>query len=206
MCVQKILQVRYSSGRLLWLIGAMSLNSLLYLSSEEIWKVADGQSFPEVSYSGFVFYTLFFLSVLISANYLDIRRIALKKTVAVSVTIISIAVDISAVSFSEFLVLYTIQVLPQSYLHGIVMLLLGAMPACMGSTVLSSLTADTLKKRAEKLLKDVKEISGQVASLEKQRKKIIEDLKPFEARKRKFERHFKKENKDDDEREQNDRE
>lgn len=42
LCVQEILQIRYSFSRIQWLIGAMSLVSILYLSSEEIWKIADG--------------------------------------------------------------------------------------------------------------------------------------------------------------------
>ena len=79
LCVQEALRLRYSFPRVQWLVGAMSLVSLLYLSSEEIWKIGDTEPFPEVAFQGLICYLTFFLATLISAHYIDTKRIV-KKT------------------------------------------------------------------------------------------------------------------------------
>lgn len=51
--------------------------------------------------------------------------------------------------------------------------------------------AVTLKKRAEKLLKNVQKMSGQMVSLEESRKKANESLKILEEKRREFDRAMK---------------
>jgi len=157
LCVQKALRIRYSFPRIQWLIGTMSLVSILYLSSQEIWKIVDSEPFPEATAEGIIYYVTFFLVTLILVHYFDTKRIVQKKSVAIATSLISIAIDICLLSLSELVVLYMIQVLPQDISKGVVMLLIGAMPASLGTVVLSSLTTVSLKERVKKLRKEIEE-------------------------------------------------
>lgn len=201
LCVQEAIRLRYSFPRIEWMIGTMSLVSLLYLSSEEIWKIVDNQPFPEVTLEGFICYIIFFLSALISVHYFDTKKIVQKKTIAIATSLISIAIDLCLFSLSELVVLYTIQVLPQDISRLVVMLLIGAMPSSLGANVLSSLTGENLKKRAEKLYEEAQAIRKQAEELEKQRKKAMESLKSFEKKRREFENCYKKQDMKDEDRE-----
>jgi hypothetical protein len=203
--VQKTLQIRYSYARIQWLIGAVSLGSLLYLTSDEIWRIADKQPFPEITSEGAICYMLSFLVILMFVHFYDARRIVLMKSVAIVTSLISIIIDLSVLCLFEFLTLYALQVLPQDYLQCATVLLLGAMPICLGSIVLSSLTAETLKKRTKELLKEIKEIGGEIEKLEDQRKKTMEDLKSFEKKKKEFEKYFEKQNQDEEVEMENDK-
>jgi len=170
----------------------MSLVSLLYLSSEEIWKIGDTEPFPEVAFQGLICYLTFFLATLISAHYIDTKRIVKKKFVAVVTSLISVAIDLCLISFAELLVLYAIQVLPQDISKGVIMLLVGAMPSSLGAIVLTSLTAETLKKRAKKLYEEAQAIRKETEELEEQRKMAMERLKSFEKKKKEYENRFEK--------------
>jgi hypothetical protein len=139
---------------------------LLYLSSEEIWKIFDTEPFPEVTLQGLIYYLTFFLVTLIAVHYFDTRRIAKKKSVAVVISLISVAIDLCLISLAELVTLYAIQVLPQDISKGVIMLLIGAMPSSLGAVVLTSLTAETLKKRAKKLHKEVQALSRQTEKLD----------------------------------------
>ena len=196
--VWETIRVRYSFPRIQWLIGAMSFVSMLYLSSEEIWNLVDSEPFPEVTAEGIIYYVTFFLVTLMVVHYFDTRKIVQKNSVAIVASLISIAIDLCLLSLSELIVLYAIQVLPQDISKGIVMLLIGAMPASLGTIVLTSLTAETLKKRAKKLFEEAQAISRQTEKLEKQRKMAMESLKSFEKKKREFENYFKKQDKKDE--------
>ena len=177
----------------------MSLVSILYLSSEEIWKTVDTQPFPEVTWQGIIYYITFFLFFLISAHYFDTKRIVQKKSVAIATSLISIAIDLCLISLSELVVLYAIQVLPQDISKGVIMLLVGALPSALGAIVLTSLTAETLKKRAKKLHKEVQALRKQTEELEEQRKTAMERLKSFEKKKKEFKNYFKKQDRKDEE-------
>lgn len=190
--VQKILQTRYSFSRIQWLIGTVSVSSLLYLTTEEIWKIVDAEPFPEVTSQGFIYYATFFLLALILVHYFDTKRIVQRRSVAIAASLISISIDLCIISLSELMTLYAIQVLPQNYLEAIMTLLIGAMPASLGSIVLSSLTAENLKKRAKKLYEEAQDIGKQIAELENQGKIAMKRLKLLEKRKREFQNYFKK--------------
>ena len=198
--VQKVIRLRYSFPRIQWLIGTMSLVSLLYLSSDEIWRIVDSQPFPEATAEGIIYYVTFFLVTLMLVHYFDTKKIVQKNSVAIATSLISIAIDLCLFSLSELVVLYAIQVLPQDISKAIVMLLIGAMPASLGAIVLSSLTAETLKKRAKKLYEEVQDIGRQIAKLEKQRKMAMKRLRLFETKKREFENNIKKQDKKDEDR------
>ena len=195
MCVQKALRLRYSFPRIQWLIGTMSFVSVIYLSSDEIWRLVDSEPFPEARIEGIVVYVVFFLAILMVVHYLDTKKIVQKNSVAIPASLISIAIDLCVISLSELVVLYAIQVLPQDISKGTIMLLIGAMPASLGAIVLTSLTAETLKKRAKKLFEEAQTISRQTEKLEEQRKIAMERLKSFEKKKREFEDYFKEQDK-----------
>lgn len=187
MCIQKALRLRYSFPRIQWLIGTMSLVSVIYLSSDEIWRIVDSEPFPEARMEGIVVYVVFFLATLMVVHYLDTKKIVQQNSIAIPTSLISIAIDLCMLSLAELMVLYAIQVLPQDISKGVVILLMGAMPASLGTIVLSSLTAETLKKRAKKLHKEAQDIGRQIAKLEKERKEAMKRLELFKKRKHEFE-------------------
>lgn len=190
--VLETLRLKYSFPKLQWIIGTISITSLLYLSSEEIWKTVDAKPFPEVSIEGFICYLVFFLPILAVVHYIDTKRVVQRNSVAVGASLVSIVVDISLISLAESAVLYALQVLPQDYLKAIIMLLIGALPSSVGAIVLSSLTGDVLKKRAERLHEEVQGIINQVEKLQNRIKKSRERLKNFEKKKNEFEEYFKR--------------
>lgn len=200
LCVQEALRLRYSFPRIQWLIGTISLVCMLYLSSEEIWKIFDSEPFPEITFQGFIYYLTFFFVALIAVHYFDTKRLVQKNSVALATSLISIAIDICLISLSELVVLYTIQVLPQDISKGVIMLLIGAMPSSLGAIVLTSLTAETLKKRAKKLHKEVQALRKQTEKLDEKRKMTMERLKSLEKKKKEFENYFKKQGKKDEDR------
>jgi len=197
LCVQNVLKTRYSFPRIQWLIGTISVISLIYLTSEEIWKLSDAQPFPEITLQGITYYTLFFLTALILVHFFDTRKIVEKKSTSIIASLISILIDLCSISLSELIVLCCIQVFPQDYLEGFVMLIVGAMPASLGSIVLTSLTSETLKERAKRLYEETIEISKQMEKLEAQRKVAIESLKNFERKRFEFEKYFEKKQTED---------
>ena len=169
---------------------------MLYLSSQEIWKIVDSEPFPEATSEGIICYVTFFLVTLILVHYFDTKRIVQKNSVAIATSLISIAIDLCLLSFSELVVLYTIQVLPQDISKGVVMLLIGAMPASLGTVVLSSLTAETLKKRTKKLYEEAKALRKQTEKLEEQRKKAMEHLESLKKKKKEYDTYFEKQRED----------
>lgn len=68
---------------------------------------------------GIICYMTFFLVVLILVHYFDTKRIVQRKSVIIATSLISIAIDLSIISLSELIVLYTIQMLPQDISKGI---------------------------------------------------------------------------------------
>jgi fumarate reductase subunit C len=195
--LSKAVMAQYSFPRIQWLVGAMSIVSLLYLSSEEIWRAFDSQPFPEVTSEGAVIYTIFFLAMLVLVHYYDIRRLVQRRFLAFIASSISIALDVILLSSAELVVLTTIQVLPKDISNIVFMLLIGALPSSLGVTVLTSLTSATLKKRAKKLYEEARSISQQVDELERQRKMAMKSLEQFEKKKREFETSIEKTEKSD---------
>lgn len=197
LCIQKALRLRYSLPRLHWLIGTMSLVSLLYLSSEELWNILDSERLPEINLLGFSVYLVFFLSILIAVNYWDIRRFINKKRIAISTALISVVIDLFLICLAELLVLYSIKVIPQDISKGAIMLLIGALPSSLGVIVLTSLTAESLKKRAKTLDNEAKALQKQVEELDEQRKRVDDGLKMLENKKKEFDEYFESKKKEE---------
>jgi len=181
------LRLKYSFPKFQWIVGTISLTSLIYLSSEEIWKTV-----YVVSVESFFCYSIFFLIILIIVHYIDTKRVIQDNSVAICVSLISIVFDIGIISFAELIVLYTLQVLPQDYIKVAIILLIGAMPSSTGAIVLSSMAGDVLRKRAEKLYKEIQDITKQVEKLQDQISESKEHLKSFEKKKSEFEEYFKR--------------
>jgi ABC-type multidrug transport system fused ATPase/permease subunit len=169
------------------------------LSSNEIWGLFEGKTQAVIDFGGSLPYIALFLSLLIAVNYLDMNRFVHNKTVVAVISLISTGIDILFVSFSEYATLSAVQVRTQSYIQGIAVLLMGALPSCLGSVILSELTAETLKKRTERLLKEARDTSADMAKLAAQREKAMQDLKLFEKRKQEFRRDFERKEKTEDE-------
>ncbi len=169
--------------------------SLIYLTSEEIWKLVDGNPFPEITIEGFVAYLIIFSIGLFLIHYVDTKEIGPNNAlIVIAASIVSVLVDLFFISFSELIVLFVIQVLPQDLLKTAIMLLVGAMPISLGSVTLSSLTSEILKKHAQKLHEEVQDLVKQSTELKSQLKKSKERLELFEKRRQKFEEDFKKTN------------
>lgn len=186
------LKIKYSFPKIQWLVGTSSAVSLLYLSSQELWSMFDSKPFPEITKEGIICYLIFFFSILLLIHYGDTRKVIQKRLVALGTSLISIVLDVCVISLFELVVLVSLQVLPQNSLDTIGTLLLGAMPASIGAVALSSLTADVLKKRAEKLREEVKIVSKQVEDLQSEVRSSEKRLKAFEKKKSEFEDIFRK--------------
>jgi len=115
------------------------------------------------------------------------KKITQNSLTALVSSVFSMVIDLFVICASIFLVLFTIQVLPQDYLSCIFILLLGALPASLGSIVLTTLTSETLKKRAKELYKEYQDIIKQIDELEKEREERLKSLKKFEKEKKEFE-------------------
>ena len=186
---QEVIRARYSFPRIQWLLGIVSATSLLYLTSEELWTSVDSYPFPELS-EFFYIYILFFGGLFLAANLYDVTRITDKRPIIASVTIISGLIDLTIISLGEFFVLLALNVFPQSYICGLELLLLGALPASLGSIILSSLTTETLKQRAKKMYEEVRAMRKQLETLEKQHKEANMQLKELERKRKEFEESF----------------
>jgi|GEM_PF-2593859 len=194
LCLQRTLRIRYAFPRIQWLIGAISVVSLIYLTSEELWEILDPRSPSGITPESFTIYVVFFTTLLLVAHIYDTRRIARSVSTIFAASVISISVDILFICLAEFVVLTAICVYPQNYLEGIVILLLGAMPASLGSVVLSSLTGEILKERARKMYEEVKNMRKEFESLENKKKTASEALEELEKKKMEFEKKLKNDN------------
>jgi FtsZ-binding cell division protein ZapB len=192
LCIQKALRIRYSLPKIHWLIGTISLASLLYISSEEIWNMFDNEPFPEINLLGFLVYMTFFMILLFFVHYNDTKKIVRRKSIVIITSIISIVVDLCLISLGELVVLNTIQVLPQDISKGVMILLIGAIPSSLGAVVLTSLTAETLKKHTKSLLKETQALRKESEELEELRNHTKELLKSFREQMNEFEKSFEK--------------
>jgi len=184
--LKDVLKYRYSYPRIQWLIGVISAIATLYLTSEEIWTVADGEPFPEVSVEGIACYSILFLAGLVITHYVDAKRITDNCLVAFVASIFSIAFDLLLISSAELAVLCVLQVTPQSILGTVTILILGALPASLGSIVLSSLTSDVLRKKARDLLERAKTLSKQIEDSEARIGALEDIVKADEKRLKEF--------------------
>lgn len=186
------LQLRYSYTRLQWMVLTVASISALYMSSQEIWTVADGRPFPELSTEWFLLYVAFFSAILFAVHLRDTKELTSRKWTMVLLSVVSIIIDICALGFAEWVVLKAIQVLPQESLSTIKILLLGAMPGALGVVTLSSLTVDILKEKASRLKQKAEEIHTQIKLLEKKREDSEADLDAFKKKMREFEENYAK--------------
>lgn len=152
----QLLQNRYDRQRLGWLVTTVAGMTLLYLSSEEIWKIADKQPFPEMCPQFLVLYSIIFGILALIIHFLDLKKTIKDVLLAFSVSFFSLLIDLFVIMFFEFIILYTIQVIPKDLISVLSLLSIGAFPSCLGVVTISSITSDYLKKRAEKLYKEIR--------------------------------------------------
>ena len=156
--LKKIIQLRYSFPRFQWLLTTISVISLVYVTSD-FWSIVDSRLFPKVIPSAFGIYVELFFGLILLSNIYDIRMLSNSKIKTVVVASFVTLMDTLLVCLIELICLLAIGVLTQDfmqdYIRVISILLLGALPASLGSIVLSSLTARVLKERSKKLLEEV---------------------------------------------------
>jgi hypothetical protein len=155
--IKGIMILRYSFPRLQWLLTTFSAISLLYITSD-FWTVAEFRLFPKVIPWLFIVYLVFFLGLIMLVNFYDISKLSNHRPKNIFVAFLVTVFDTSAICAVEFLCLVAIGAIMQDYITVASILLLGALPASLGSIVLSSLTARALNERSKKLLDEVTEM------------------------------------------------
>lgn len=180
------LRLTYSYPRFQWLVVTIASVSALYLSSQEIWSIADGKPYPEVSNWTMVVYCAFFLTITFLVHVNDVERVISRCYVSITTAIVSILVDLGLLCLSELVVLWSIQVLPQEPLSIAKLLLLGAAPGSLGAVTLSSLTVSTLRERVSRLKREVHELAKKAEELDKKWHMAEDSLASFERKKRAF--------------------
>ncbi|MDR2202945.1 MAG: hypothetical protein LBE76_01305 [Nitrososphaerota archaeon] len=158
---------RYSSIRILWLIGVISIVTLMYLTSSELWYSSDSLSSIVVNKS-FIVYVLVFSGIILAVTVADVCRLTKSSAVIALVSLVSVLLDIVVISVAEFLVLLSIGVFPQDYLQGASILLLGALPASLGSITLSTVTK-TLQQRNAEVYEELLKINKAISKSEEER-------------------------------------
>lgn len=179
--LNKIFHIRYGSPRIQLLLGVISATSLIYLTSD-LWKVTDSLPFPEIVSTNFWLYLELFLGLVLLSNIYDISRLTRTAWKVVLISLLVTLVDLFLVSSAEYICLVTIGVFPQDYIQGTTLLLLGALPASLGSIVLSSLTVKLLKERSKKLYREVKEMRKDFEDLQTQQEDTMERIKQLQKK------------------------
>jgi len=174
--LRRVFEMRYGFPRIQWLIGIVSIISLIYTTTD-LWKIVDSQPFPEIDPTGFVIYVGVFACLLIVANIYDVSRLNASTWKILLIALISTGIDLLLISSAEWLSLNAIGMFPQDYIKGTSLLLLGSLPASIGSIVLSSLTAKALKERSKKLYEEVKSMHKELDSLQVLRKNALDEIK-----------------------------
>ncbi|MFQ5758813.1 MAG: hypothetical protein ACE5IF_03975 [Candidatus Bathyarchaeia archaeon] len=171
----------------------MAAVAVLYLTSDEIWRMFDNEPFPEITREGIILYVAFFLPTTLTIHFVDIKRIVSSNAVAIGVLLSSLAIDIAFLGSSELAVLWATGTMPSEVLSVGALLLLGALPSSLGVVTLSSLTADVLKKRASELEREVKKLEKEAAELVAWETEARKRLRRFKKELREFEKDYKEE-------------
>lgn len=189
--IKQTFKIRYSFSHIQWLLGAVSVSALLFLSSDSIDKIWTGLPFSQVFWN-FLAYVSFFFLALFAIHYYDSIKVTSRKTVAFSVSMLTVLADITIVMFCEWLVSFSLNALSQGYLITTAILLLGAMPVCLGSIVLSSVNAESLKKQSKALLDEAQKLAKEIERLESKEKEAKTNLEHLIEKEAKFKKYFSK--------------
>jgi len=167
----------YSQERWLALMGAISIATLAYLTSEKLCRF-----FASVSSSGlfilsFIIYVIVFTCIITGVYIKEIRHREPKQSnlVVLAVSMCSMLLDMFIISSVALLALLTVEPYPQGYMQVMFTLLVGALPVLLGSITLSTLTVSVLQKRIEEHKIAVRKVLSNIDELQKCQKKSTED-------------------------------
>ena len=172
--LKKIIELRYSFPRFQWLLTTISVISLVYITSD-FWSVAGSRLFPEVIPCSFGIYVAVFLGLILLVNIHDISILSNSKTKNLVASSFVTFMDTLLLCLIELMCLLAIGAVVQDYIRVVSILLLGALPASLGSIILSSLTARVLKERSKKLLEEVTAVRKAHDVSSKRRKNELKD-------------------------------
>jgi len=172
----------YNPKKLRWLIVSITTIMIIYLTSEEIWKINDNFITQQEKINHIFVYSIVFTFLTIILLTYNIHSISKNIFQAVFVSIITLIVDITILGFSEYFMLSTIKVLPKDITSVLMVILIGAFPINLGVITLDVITSKYLKREAEKLFEEVKNLSISVSNLEKEWEIKLEDYKKFEEK------------------------
>ena len=178
--IREIFKSRYASPRIQWLAGVISVVALVYLTSQELWDTVDSKPYPEIVPLYFIIYAIIFGTILLANNILDISNLSTKHWKVLSTAIFCTLADLFIISSVEFIALNAIGVFPQDYIQGTILLLLGSLPASLGSVVLSSLTAKSLKERSTKLYEEVRAMRKDFDELKTNHKLSVQKIQELQ--------------------------
>jgi hypothetical protein len=177
-----ILRERYSFARKAWLGLAMSGMSILTYSSQELWGATNGNVLSNMNPPMFYLYVVLLTVTAFIINVKDLKTICRKTEIVVSGSIISLILDLSLLYVTEFFVLLTINQIPENLLRTSELILLIILPWSLGELTLTTVTAQSLKKRAKDLRKDIEMLKTEIKIIEKKRKEGSELLEELEKK------------------------
>lgn len=182
----EVMKIRYSRNRIKWLILTSVTVSMVYLSSSEIWQLMDGNSNPEISIQTLMVFSIVFLIFTFFVHLFDVNQITSNIFIAIITSILSLIIDITFISFFEFIVLSSIQVSPKTISQTIGTLLVGSVPSSLGVVSISSLTSNILEKKVENLVEAMNKLEKKMREMDELAEKRKEQFEKFEETRRKF--------------------
>ncbi|MDR0460628.1 MAG: hypothetical protein LBH62_04225 [Nitrososphaerota archaeon] len=154
---RKIYEQKYS-----WLIGIITFITVAYITAGEFWRTLGARLNSGINLNWFIVYFIIFFSLTFIINVLSIRKLMDKHNLraVIVVSLCSVLFDIVVISGVELITLLSTGALQQTqiqmqtqtyYMH---ILLLGALPASLGSITLST-TTESLRERNKQLHKEL---------------------------------------------------
>jgi hypothetical protein len=135
------------------MLTVISVIALVYVGSD-FGKIVEGRLFPQVIPVTFWFYLTLFFGIIYLVNVYDVSKLTTSNWKVLVVSFASTFLDTFLICSVELVCLLAIGVFVQDYIQLISILLLGALPASLGSIILTSLTARAMKERSKRLLEE----------------------------------------------------
>lgn len=156
----------YTTEKKQWLGASIAGVTLLYLTSEEIWKMFDGSPSPEMSFVGMVVFSLLFLSGLYLVRYNDIlTNVTKDERKSILFTVSTLLIDLLVVLFVEIIVVCANETIPTDINLIPGFLLTGALPICLGVGSIKTMSSSRLKKECEELLEEITSLKNDVLTI-----------------------------------------
>lgn len=185
------LRLRYSYERLQWLMTAISGLAILTFSAQELWAQTGVGLCYQVNLHAFYLYTILFVFTIFYANVKDFQKILERTINVVSCALVSMILDLSLLSLSEFLILSIINQIAPDLLRSFISIFIIVLPLSLGELTLSSLTIEYLRKRADRLRTEIARLKNQFSGLEKQREEGEKKLRELEKKRAELQELFK---------------